>query len=42
MLEREGFNPDKAPVWNVRGNVDHLLPAHSLDALRLCVRAIAG
>jgi len=40
MLEREGFNADKEAVWNVRRNVDYLLPAHSLDALRRCIRAI--
>jgi uncharacterized protein with von Willebrand factor type A (vWA) domain len=40
MLEREGFNADKEAVWNVRRNVDHLLPAHSLDVLRRCIRAI--
>ena len=41
MLERAGFNPDKEPVWNIRRNVDRLLPAHSLDALRRCVQAIS-
>lgn len=40
MLEREGFNPDKEAVWNVRRNVDCLLPAHSLEALRGCIGAI--
>jgi len=42
MLEREGFNPEKEAVWNVRRHVDHLLPAHSLDALRRCIDAIGG
>lgn len=42
MLEREGFNPDKEAVHNVRRNVDCLLPAHSLDALRRCIRALAN
>ena len=41
MLERSGFNPDKEAVWSVRRNVDRLLPAHSLDALRRCVRAMS-
>ena len=41
MLEREGFNPEKEAVWNVRRNVDRLLPAHSLDALRRCVQALS-
>jgi uncharacterized protein with von Willebrand factor type A (vWA) domain len=40
MLEREGFNPEKEEVYNVRRNVDSLLPAHSLDALRRCIKAI--
>lgn len=42
MLERAGFNPDKEAVWNVRRNVDRLLPAHSLDALRRCIGAITA
>lgn len=42
MLEREGFNPEKEVVWNIRRNVDHLLPAHSLYALRRCIREIGA
>ena len=42
MLERQGFNPEKEEVWNVKRNVDYLLPAHSLKSLELCVAAIAG
>ena len=41
MLEREGFNPDKGEVRNVRRNVDRLLPAHSLEALRRCITAMS-
>ncbi|MDJ0957927.1 MAG: VWA domain-containing protein [Arenicellales bacterium] len=41
MLERAGFNPEKEAVWNIRRNVDRLLPAHSLDALRRCVQALS-
>jgi uncharacterized protein with von Willebrand factor type A (vWA) domain len=40
MLERQGFNADKDEVWNIRRNVDHLLPAHSLEALRNSIRMI--
>ncbi len=41
MLEREGFNPEKEEVWNVQRHVQALLPAHSLDALKRAVVAIA-
>ena len=41
MLERAGFNPEKEAVWNIRRNVDRLLPAHSLDALRRCVQVMS-
>lgn len=41
MLERVGFDPDKEAVWNIRRNVDRLLPAHSLDALRRCIKAMS-
>lgn len=41
MLERAGFNPEKETVWNIRRNVDRLLPAHSLDGLRRCIRAMS-
>ena len=40
MLGREGFNPNKDSVYNIKRNVDSLLPAHSLDALRQCVTVI--
>ena len=40
MLEREGFNANKEAVLNLRKQVDHLLPAHSLDALRRSIIAI--
>jgi uncharacterized protein with von Willebrand factor type A (vWA) domain len=40
MLERQGFNAEKDEVWNIRRNVDHLLPAHSLEALRNSIRMI--
>jgi uncharacterized protein with von Willebrand factor type A (vWA) domain len=40
MLGREGFNADKEDVWNIRRNVDHLLPAHSLESLRGSIRMI--
>lgn len=40
MLERPGFNIQKEAVLNVKRNVDFLLPAHSLDALQRCTRAL--
>jgi hypothetical protein len=40
MLARQGFNADKDDVWNIRRNVDHLLPAHSLESLRGSIRMI--
>lgn len=42
MLERAGFDAGKEAVHNVRRNVDQLLPAHSLDALRRCIRTISS
>lgn len=40
MLERTGFDATKEAVCNIRRNVDHLLPAHSLDALRRSIRTM--
>ena len=37
MLERDGVDPHSAPMQNIRDNVDRLLPAHSLFALRQLV-----
>ena len=38
MLERQGFNRDKPSVKLIEEHVNKLLPAHSLDALRRCVK----
>ncbi|NKB78248.1 MAG: VWA domain-containing protein [Gammaproteobacteria bacterium] len=40
MLERPGFNANKESVLNIKKNVDLLLPAHSLDALQRCTKAL--
>ena len=40
MLERAGFNKNKPSIKLIEDHVSKLLPAHSLDALRRCVKYI--